>query len=191
MTVSRSASRCARVATSSVPPSSTAAAPRISVPVSSTRTTRPSRVSTWPCSNPGAMKYAHSFAIAFIVLVAPLAGAAEPCKALTKFSLPGHRLVIREVQELPASAPGVSPAVPAHCRVDGVIDERTGRDGKPYGIGFALALPAKWNGRFLFQGGGGLNGSVQPPVGGAYASKRSALMRGFAVASTDSGHKGQ
>jgi pimeloyl-ACP methyl ester carboxylesterase len=89
-----------------------------------------------------------------------------------------------------ASAPGVSPAVPAHCRVDGVIDERTGRDGKPYAIGFAVALPANWNGRFLFQGGGGLNGSVQPPVGAQYAGEQSALARGFAVASTDSGHQG-
>ena len=70
-----------------------------------------------------------------------------------------------------------------------MIDERTGRDGKPYGIGFAVALPANWNGRFLFQGGGGLNGSVQPPLGGAYAGERSALARGFAVASTDSGHQ--
>ena len=45
------------------------------------------------------MKDADPFAIAFIVLVAPLAGAAEPCKALTKFSLPGHRLVIRQAQD--------------------------------------------------------------------------------------------
>src|SRR5690349_13511049 len=53
----------------------------------------------------------------------------------------------------------------AHCRVDGVIDRRTGVDGKEYGIGFALALPDQWNGRFLFQGGGGLNGNVAPPLG--------------------------
>ena len=98
-------------------------------------------------------------------------------------------MVIRQAQEVKASAPGTSPTVPAHCRVDGVIDERTGRDGKPYGIGFAVTLPVNWNGRFLFQGGGGLNGSVQPPLGAAYAGDRSALARGFAVASTDSGHQ--
>ncbi len=103
----------------------------------------------------------------------------------------GYRVAIRQASEVPVSAPGVSPAVPAHCRVDGVIDERTGRDGKPYAIGFAVALPANWNGRFLFQGGGGLNGSVQPPLGAGYAGGRSALARGFAVASTDSGHQGQ
>ncbi len=105
---------------------------------------------------------------------------AAPCAGLTTFTMPGHQVVIRQAKEM---------TDPAHCRVEGVIDERTGRDGKPYGIGFAVALPANWNGRFLFQGGGGLNGSVQPPVGGAYAGGQSALLRGFAVASTDSGHK--
>jgi feruloyl esterase len=143
------------------------------------------------------MKRPHSFVPAFtaIALVvgmangASVANAASSCAALAKFTMPEHRVVIRQAQDVAASASGVSPAVPAHCRVDGVIDERTGRDGKPYGIGFAVSLPAKWNGRFLFQGGGGLNGSVQPPLGGAYAGEQSALLRGFAVASTDSGHQ--
>jgi hypothetical protein len=118
------------------------------------------------------------------------ASAAGRCADLTRFTLPGQQLQIRQAREVPATAPGVSPALPAHCRVDGVLDERVGRDGKPYAIGFAVALPANWNGSFLFQGGGGLNGSVQPPVGGSYTGERSALARGFAVASTDSGHQG-
>jgi pimeloyl-ACP methyl ester carboxylesterase len=136
------------------------------------------------------MRKAHVFTISIASLVAPVAGAVQPCASLTKFTMPGHDVVIRQAQEMAASAAGVSPAAPAHCRVDGVIDERTGRDGKPYAIGFAVALPANWNGRFLFQGGGGLNGSVQPPNGGQYAGEQSALARGFAVASTDSGHQG-
>jgi pimeloyl-ACP methyl ester carboxylesterase len=131
------------------------------------------------------MKRALSLAVAIVattfMAAAPVAGAAQPCEALKNFSMPGHRVSIREAKTIAAS----------HCRVDGVIDERTGRDGKPYGIGFAVALPANWNGRFLFQGGGGLNGSVQPPLGGAYAGEQSALARGFAVASTDSGHVGE
>ena len=49
---------------------------------------------------------------------------------------------------------------------NGMIDRRQGKDGKPYGIGFALALPDEWNGRLLMQGGGGLNGSVADPLGG-------------------------
>jgi feruloyl esterase len=142
------------------------------------------------------MKSVHSLAAARIAIAlastmsgASIANAASPCAALTKFTMSEHRVSITKAQDMAASAPGVSPAVPAHCRVDGVIDQRTGRDGKPYGIGFAVTLPAKWNGRFLFQGGGGLNGSVQPPLGGAFSGEQSALMRGFAVASTDSGHR--
>src|SRR5665213_837932 len=88
------------------------------------------------------------------------------------------------------SAMTVAVAVPAHCRGDGVIDPRTGVGGKPYAIGFAIALPDRWNGRFLFQRSGGLNGSVLPPLGPAAAGDVPALARGFAVVSTDSGHKG-
>jgi len=126
------------------------------------------------------MQKTQSLVLALLLYGAPavVAFAGQPCAALAKFTLPEHRVVVSQAQEKDGT-----------CRVDGVIDERTGRDGKPYGIGFAVALPAHWNGRFLFQGGGGLNGSVQPPLGGAYAGERSALTRGFAVASTDSGHQ--
>jgi feruloyl esterase len=81
-------------------------------------------------------------------------------------------------------------SLPSHCLVSGVIDEREGAGGKKYGIGFALALPDRWNGRFLLQGGGGLNGSVRPPTGPVAAGDRPALARGFAVVSHDSGHTG-
>lgn len=136
-------------------------------------------------------------AVSTATLAAPTSRA-SPCAALARFTLPGHQVQIRQAMDIaagPASAvPGSPPAstmdLPAHCRVDGVIDARTGRDGKPYGIGFSVALPAHWNGRFLFQGGGGLNGSVAPPLGAQYAGRQSALQRGFAVASTDSGHQG-
>jgi feruloyl esterase len=96
--------------------------------------------------------------------------------------------------EVPAgpTAQGRGPAInlPAYCRVDGAIDARTGVDGQPYAIGFALALPDAWNGGFLFQGGGGLNGNVGMPLGGQAAGDTPALARGFAVVSTDAGHKG-
>jgi len=119
--------------------------------------------------------------------VPPLAAAADSCAALARFSVPGQSLVIEEARDVAADAANASTA---HCRVSGVLDRRTGRAGKSYGIGFAVAMPAKWNGRFLFQGGGGLNGSVTPPLGTSFAGEQSALARGFAVASTDSGHRG-
>ena len=87
-------------------------------------------------------------------------------------------------------APSIGP-LPAHCRMDGVINRRKGADGEEFGIGFALALPeaAAWNGDFMMQGGGGGNGVVAYPVGASYSGDKPALARGFAVASTDTGHK--
>jgi hypothetical protein len=92
----------------------------------------------------------------------------------------------------PAAGPGAppTPPLPSHCLIEGTIDPHKGADGKDYAIGFALALPDEWNGRFLLQGGGGLNGTVNPPIGPVAAADRPALARGFAVISHDSGHKG-
>ncbi len=92
---------------------------------------------------------------------------------------------------VPASYPHYGGTLPAHCRVEGVIHPRKGVDGGEYGIGFAVALPSPsaWNSDFMMQGGGGGNGIVFYPVGDSYAGDKPALMRGFAVASTDTGHK--
>ncbi len=126
---------------------------------------------------------------------------APHCADMLKYQASGVSIAMTKADATPASAPGtlrISPtfpgtvgvAVPAFCHVEGVIDRRTGADGKPYGIGFALALPDQWNGRFLFQGGGGLNGSVALPLGSQSAGDVPALARGFAVVTTDSGHTG-
>ena len=79
--------------------------------------------------------------------------------------------------------------LPAYCRVEGVLNRRTGVGGEEFGITFALAMPEKWNGDFLMQGGGGSNGTVMPPLGLNAAGQTSGLVRGFAVVSTDTGHK--
>jgi feruloyl esterase len=122
---------------------------------------------------------------------------ADACGALTTLTLPG--LALSEIRSqrvtagpAPAAGPGgpAGPLLPAHCRVDAVIDRRTGADGKRYGIGFAVALPDEWNGRLLMQGGGGLNGRVAPPLGPVAAGGTPALARGFAVVTTDTGHEG-
>ena len=85
---------------------------------------------------------------------------------------------------------GHSESLPAYCRVEGVINRRTGVGGEEFGINFALAMPDTWNGDFLMQGGGGGNGIVLPPLGLVAAGPTPALLRGFAVVSTDTGHKG-
>jgi hypothetical protein len=79
--------------------------------------------------------------------------------------------------------------LPAYCRVEGVINRRTGVGGEEFGINFALALPDNWNGDFLMQYGGGSNGVVLPPLGLNAAGDTPGLIRGFAVVSTDTGHK--
>lgn len=81
----------------------------------------------------------------------------------------------------------------AHCVVTGEIEKRTGVNGKVYALGFELRLPAEWNKKFLFQGGGGTNGVVSPAIGKAPvrgSTALPALSRGYAVVTTDSGHGG-
>ncbi len=55
---------------------------------------------------------------------------------------------------MPAAQP------PARCHVGGIIDRRTGTDGKTYGIRFAVALPENWTGQYLQQGRGIVGGKI-------------------------------
>ena len=85
--------------------------------------------------------------------------------------------------------PGRSGPIPAYCRIEGLINRRTGVGGEEFGIRFALAMPDQWNSDFLMQGGGGANGFVQAPLGLIAAADTPGLMRGFAVVTNDTGHK--
>jgi len=87
-------------------------------------------------------------------------------------------------------SPSIGP-LPEHCLVNAIINRRKGLNGEEFGIRFALALPiaSNWNGDFMMQGGGGGNGIVSYPTGASYAGDKSGLERGFAVASTDTGHE--
>lgn len=123
------------------------------------------------------------------------ASSVDACAQLAVFK-PDANTVIKRAVIIPD---GPVPAVPyqrpyagtlkSYCRVEGAIDERKGEGGVAYGIGFAIALPQDWNGRFLMQGGGGLNGVVAEPLGSSAAGDMTALQRGFAVVTTDTGHQ--
>lgn len=128
-------------------------------------------------------------------------GAAMACAQLKGLAIPDSTIAIAAATDVAPAAPNtvlirpplpetVAVALPAYCKVDGEMDARTGSDGKPYAIGFSIALPHRWNGRFLFQGGGGTNGVIRPPLGPQATADLPALARGYAVVSTDSGHKG-
>ena len=71
---------------------------------------------------------------------------------------------------------------PAYCRVQGAV-ATDGEGAGPNSAGFQSDLPESWNGKFLFLGGGGLDGFL---LDGAPQQ----LARGYATASTDADHTG-
>lgn len=97
----------------------------------------------------------------------------------------------------PAPAPdgsgvvnGRGETLPEHCLIQGMLNPRVGAGGRKFGLGFDLRMPTEWNGRFAFQGGGGMDGVLAPALGDIFGSVTpSALARGFAVVSTDGGHR--
>ena len=94
------------------------------------------------------------------------------------------------VDLLPPAPSGSTTSAPDHCLVRGKINERTGIDGKPYAIGYEVRMPANWNGKFVFQGGGGLDGVLRLALGviASGTPQPNGLSAGYASASTDAGH---
>jgi len=125
---------------------------------------------------------------------------AQRCEAYTALALDGSDMTITSAEYItdvnqsdwlerlgPVQRGNFKP----FCKLTGYFEKRTGAEDKPYAIGFGLSLPDEWNGRFLFQGGGGLNGVIREPLGAIAAGDVPAVFRGFAVASTDSGHQSE
>ena len=76
------------------------------------------------------------------------------------------------------TAAAVVPAadnVPQYCRVDGHVTT-PGNE-----VNFRLGLPTAWNGKYYFVGVGGLGGNI--------GNLNAGLTRGYASASTDTGHQ--
>jgi len=96
----------------------------------------------------------------------PAATAQQACNALSGKTLSGSTLTAVVV---PASG-----AVPTYCKVNGTIAPA---------LQFELRLPGAWNGKLLYGGGGGYNGSI-PPL------SLPALAQGYALVASDSGHQG-
>lgn len=120
--------------------------------------------------------------LAFPLLAQAAPGPAE-CTALAglqEFPVTPTRVTLTQFIEATAT-------LPAHCRVQGIMEERTGVRGIPYGTRFEVRLPADWNGRFMFQGGGGTQGNLSNATGNA-GTLSPTLARGFAVATENGGH---
>jgi hypothetical protein len=148
---------------------------------------------------------ARAFLCFFLVAGASYAWATDPAgtKCGDLLNLQIDNAAISEAIDVPAGKPvsvgGVyAPAVqvtslPAHCLVHGEVNHHKGADGKDYGDKFELRMPAVWQGRFLYVGGGGLDGILNPAIGlqgpVAKPDSKSALRLGYAVVSTDGGHQ--
>ena len=70
--------------------------------------------------------------------------------------LPAAMAAMKNVRLVSATAEAADgKGTPAHCKVNGVANERTGTDGRQYAIAFEMRLPVGWNQRFLHQVNGG------------------------------------
>jgi feruloyl esterase len=111
----------------------------------------------------------------------PLWGAT--CESLATLSLPKTTITsARAYGAGEMNGPNGQPLrnLPAFCRVQGVMKPADDSE-----IPFEVWLPAqKWNGKFRGLGNGGFAGSLAQPEMAA------AVTAGYAVASTDTGHKG-
>ena len=114
----------------------------------------------------------------------PAIAAGTPCANLAALTIPD--VVINAATAVAAGAfsPPGSPApmaLPAFCRV-----EATARPTSDSEIKFEVWIPPTeaWNGKFQGVGNGGYQGSI------SYAAMAAALRRGYATASTDTGHAG-
>ena len=109
--------------------------------------------------------------------------ACEDLANLTNFPVPNTQITSVKLNL-------ATTTLPAHCQVDGIINARVGSDGCHYGDSFEVRLPmaTAWNGRFMFTGGGGTDGTV-PAATGSAGTLSPTLAHGWAVGSQDGGHE--
>ena len=120
----------------------------------------------------------------------PVSAALAPdCTAVQKLDF--ANTVFKSALQIDAGAVSSGTTkLPAHCLVTGEINPRTGVNGVRYSIGFELRMPITWSGRFQFQGGGGVDGSVPLAYGFQRNGNVPALAQGAAVVTSDMGHTG-
>src|ERR1035437_748251 len=117
--------------------------------------------------------------LAFALSAAPVS-AASSCESLTALKLPDTAITAATaVAAGPIGLPGGPRRpleIPAFCRVQITV--------KP-SVKIEVWLPTSgWNGNFLAVGNGGYAGSI------SYPAMATALIQGYATASTDTGHEG-
>jgi len=120
--------------------------------------------------------------VSLVTCARPASGAPLPCEGLAKLQLPNTTITTAARTSGTFVPPDGTPIerLPAFCRVVAVI--RPTSDSQ---IEVEVWMPGTgWNGKFQGIGNGGFAGSI------SYAQLAQAMGRGYAAASTDTGHKG-
>lgn len=110
-----------------------------------------------------------------------------PCANLATLPAAGFPVpntVITSAVDTPAAN-----GLPQRCIVTGTVNQHVSPvDQCRYADAFQVQLPANWNGRFMFQGGGGTEGAVPAATGSISGNPTFGLTNGYAVATQDGGH---
>lgn len=121
-----------------------------------------------------------------LMVLAASSVSAATCESLADLKLPNTKITTAESVAAGAFKPASGSDapykdLPAFCRVAGIISPSNDSE-----IKFEVWLPAaNWNGKFHGIGNGGFAGSI------SYDGLAGALFRGYAAASTDTGHGGR
>jgi len=115
------------------------------------------------------------------------AASAKSCEQLAAAALPNATITLATTVDAGAFVPPGASAgarqaaagLPAFCRIAATLKPAPESD-----IKMELWMPANWNGKFQAVGNGAFTGSI------AYPAMMTALRRGYATASTDTGHEG-
>jgi feruloyl esterase len=120
-------------------------------------------------------------------LAHPVFASPQACSGLANTGFPNTLITQAQWQ---AAGVVILPTgvLPAHCEIQGKINQRVGADGKNYAIGFHLRLPEAWNGRFFFQTQGGNDGNLGSGDGTPGGGAPSTVNQGYATVTTDAGH---
>ncbi len=128
------------------------------------------------------VKYSQVFATVIVALSWIAIGHAAPNLVAANGSLCNVALLSVPGIDITSADQEDSKEGTPRCVVNGAV--RTQGEGAPPGLAkFRLDLPLRWNGKLLFDGGGGFNGYIEAPPSDVVG-------RGYAALSTDSGHAG-
>jgi Tannase and feruloyl esterase len=106
-------------------------------------------------------------------------------------TLPASDFPVPNVAITSAVDTAATTGLPERCIVIGTVNQHISLvDNCQYVIGFQvqLPMPAAWNGRFMFQGGGGTEGTTPTATGVTSLNSTFGIVNGYAVASQNGGH---